>query len=75
MGNRGFPYHTHQGSVVREFTLGSARIKICDDFCRNLSKTEIETRLGGLARQILREYVWDATRGASGCRFSIKAPL
>lgn len=33
---------TGKGNVVRDFMIGGTRIKICDDYCRDKTKEEID---------------------------------
>lgn len=37
------------GNVVKEFSIGNTRVKICDDYCRDKSKAEIEAILKKIA--------------------------
>lgn len=39
------------GNVVKEMSIGNTRIKICDDYCREKTKAEVEEIL----KQITRE--------------------
>ena len=37
------------GNVVKDFKIGNTRVKICDDYCRNKSKQEVEAILRRIA--------------------------
>ncbi|MBQ8331090.1 MAG: hypothetical protein IJX94_01155 [Clostridia bacterium] len=41
------------GNVVREFTIGQTRIKICDDHCRNKTKQDVEEILRRIAKNAI----------------------
>jgi hypothetical protein len=38
------------GNVVREFSIGNTRIKMCDDYCRDKTSEDIELILQRIAR-------------------------
>ena len=40
-----------QGNVVKEFTIGNTRIKICDDSCRDKTREDVQRILERIARQ------------------------
>lgn len=40
---------TEQGNVVKEFSIGNTRVKICDDFCRNMTRADVERILARIA--------------------------
>ncbi|WP_293969480.1 hypothetical protein [uncultured Ruminococcus sp.] len=37
------------GNVVKEFKIGNTRIKICDDYCRDKNKADVEAILKRIA--------------------------
>jgi hypothetical protein len=37
------------GNVVKEFTLGSVQVRICDDYCRDRTKAETDAILARIA--------------------------
>ena len=37
------------GKIVKEFSIGNTRVKICDDYCRSKTKQEIEAILRRIA--------------------------
>lgn len=39
-----------EGNVVEEFYIDNAHIKICDDYCRNKTKAEVDEILKRIAR-------------------------
>ena len=41
------------GNVVKEFSIGNTKVKICDDYCRNKSQAEIEEILRRIAKNAL----------------------
>lgn len=59
MGGGKYPYHTHCGNAVKAFSIGDTRIKICDDFCRDVSKAEVEAQLNKISQRIMMEFDWD----------------
>lgn len=38
------------GNIVKDFTIGNTRVKICDDYCREKTKQEVEDILRRIAR-------------------------
>lgn len=38
------------GNVVKEFNIGNTRVKICDDYCRNKTATEVAEILTRIAK-------------------------
>ena len=38
-----------QGNIVKEFLVGNTRIKICDDYCRELSPEAVQAVLSRIA--------------------------
>lgn len=51
-----------QGNVVRDFTIGNTRVKICDDFCRDRTPREIQEILERVARRALEEFTATAAK-------------
>lgn len=45
-----------QGNVVRNFSLGNTRVKICDDYCRERSPCEIDIILKRIASRALEQF-------------------
>lgn len=41
------------GNVVEEFNIGQTRIRICDDYCRDKTKAEVEEILKRIARNAI----------------------
>ena len=41
------------GNVVKEMSIGNTRIKICDDYCREKTKAEVEEILKRIARNAI----------------------
>lgn len=41
------------GNVVKEFNIGKTRIKICDDYCRDKTKTDVDEILKRIARNAI----------------------
>lgn len=41
------------GNVVKEMSIGNTRIKICDDYCREKTKAEVEKILKRIARNAI----------------------
>lgn len=41
------------GNVVKEFNIGNTKVRICDDYCRNRTKAEIEEILRRIAKNAL----------------------
>lgn len=41
------------GHVVKEFTIGNTRVKICDDYCRNQTREEAEQIMRNFCRVCL----------------------
>ncbi len=41
------------GNVVREFNIGQTKVRICDDYCRNKTETEINEILRRIAKNAL----------------------
>lgn len=41
------------GNVVKEFKIGNTKVRICDDYCRNRTKAEIEEILRRIAKNAL----------------------
>ena len=41
------------GHVVEEFNIGKTRIRICDDYCRDKTKAEVEEILRRIARNAI----------------------
>ena len=44
------------GHVVEDFYIGKTHIMICDDYCRNKSKEEIENTLNRIAAIALQQF-------------------
>lgn len=44
-----------EGNVVKEFMLGETKVKICDDYCRDKTKEEVDQILKNIAMIIMRE--------------------
>jgi hypothetical protein len=40
-----------QGNVVKEFTIGNTKIKICDDYCRDKKDEDVQAILDRIASQ------------------------
>lgn len=40
-----------QGNVVKTYKFGNTIVEICDDYCRNRTKEEIEKILSGIAKR------------------------
>ena len=40
-----------QGNVVKSFSIGNTRIKICDDYCRDRTPAEVDEILKRIARR------------------------
>ena len=38
-----------EGNIVREFSIGNTKIKICDDYCRDKTKQDVERILERIA--------------------------
>lgn len=38
------------GNIVKEFNIGNTRVKICDDYCRNKTTTEVAEILARIAK-------------------------
>lgn len=38
------------GNVVKEFNIGNTRVKICDDYCRSKTATEVAEILARIAK-------------------------
>lgn len=45
-----------QGNMIRDFFIGNTHIKIYDDFCRNITKPEVDRVLKRIAGQALDEF-------------------
>lgn len=41
------------GNVVRDFMIGNTRIMICDDYCRDKTKEEVDEILRRIARNAI----------------------
>ena len=41
------------GNVVKEMSIGNTRIKICDDYCQEKTKAEVEEILKRIARNAI----------------------
>ncbi len=41
------------GNVVEEFTIGNTRVRICDDYCRDKTKAEVDEILKRIARNVI----------------------
>lgn len=41
------------GNVVRDFNIGQTRVRICDDYCKDKTKADIETILRRIAKNAL----------------------
>lgn len=41
------------GNVVKEFTIGKTRVKICDDYCKEKTKAEIDEILKRIAKNAI----------------------
>lgn len=41
------------GNVVKEFNIGKTRVRICDDYCREKTKQDIEEILRRIARNAI----------------------
>lgn len=45
-----------QGNVVKEFSIGHTRVKVCDDYCRNRTSADVEQILERIARRALEQF-------------------
>ncbi|MBA4698518.1 MAG: hypothetical protein H2212_03710 [Ruminococcus sp.] len=43
------------GNIVREFTIGNTRIKMCDDYCRDKTREDVELILQRIARTAIEQ--------------------
>lgn len=50
------------GNVVKEFTIGKTRIKICDDFCKGKEKKDIDEILKRIAKNAIGPLTVAATQ-------------
>lgn len=50
-----------QGNVVKAFSIGHTRVKICDDYCRDRTRADVEEILGRIARNALEQFAATAT--------------
>lgn len=50
-----------QGNVVKKFSIGNTRVKICDDYCRDRTSADIEQILERIARRALEQFAATAT--------------
>ena len=41
------------GNAVKEFSIGKTHVKICDDYCRNKTKAEVEKILRRIAQNAI----------------------
>jgi len=41
------------GNVVKDFNIGKTRVRICDDYCRDKTKQDIEEILRRIARNAI----------------------
>lgn len=41
------------GNVVEEFCIGNTRVRICDDYCKNKSKEEVNEILKNIMRDAI----------------------
>lgn len=46
-------YMVATGNVVEEMNIGNTRIKICDDYCRDRTKSEVEDILKRIAKNAI----------------------
>nr|DAL85239.1 MAG TPA: hypothetical protein [Caudoviricetes sp.] len=44
------------GNVVQEFSIGNTRVKICDDYCRDRPREDVELILQRIARMALEQF-------------------
>lgn len=44
------------GNVVREFSIGNTRVRICDDYCRDRTREDVELILQRIARRALEQF-------------------
>jgi len=42
----------YKDNVVTEFKIGKTKVKICDDYCRNKNKEEIDKILNRISQNI-----------------------
>ena len=52
------------GNVVKSFTIGNTKVKICDDYCRDRTPEEVEQILARIADIALRAFNAAATEDA-----------
>lgn len=43
-------------NVVREFSIGNTRIRICDDYCRDRTREDVELILQRIAQRALEQF-------------------
>lgn len=45
------------GNVVRDYYQGHAHIIVCDDYCRNMTKEEVQAKLDRIAEKVRGPYI------------------
>jgi len=45
------------GHVVRDYYQGNVHIIVCDDYCRNMTKEEVQAKLDRIAEKVRGPYV------------------
>ena len=48
---------TEEGNVVHQQRIGNTRIKICDDYCRHLTKEDVDATLRRIADRVYEQLV------------------
>ena len=43
---------TSEGHVVKDFCIGNTHVKICDDYCRDKTKEEVDEILARIAQKV-----------------------
>lgn len=52
-----------EGHVVKEFKIGNTTVRICDDYCRDKTKEDVDAILKRIAERAQRALTAQALRG------------